>query len=296
VSFDVNTPAAAATAPTDTMAPLVHSEDAAAEQRQVVGMDRSSEVAVKVEHLDVVYRTPYEKVPTFKSALKRLGKGERVVKEVLALQDVSFEITHGTVLGIVGHNGAGKSTLMRAISGILPPSAGRIEVHGRLSTLLALGVGFNTALSGTENVMLGGLAAGLSRDEVNERYQEIADFAELGDFIDMPMRTYSSGMFSRLAFSVAVHMEPDVLIIDEALSAGDAKFKKKAAQKMDELMGQARTMLLVSHALGTIKDMCNDAIWLDHGRLMRRGDPTEIVNAYLKHLEVGDDASAMEDL
>ena len=296
MSFDVNTPAAAATAPTDTMAPLVHSEDAAAEQRQVVGMDRSSEVAVKVEHLDVVYRTSYEKVPTFKSALKRLGKGERVVKEVLALQDVSFEITHGTVLGIVGHNGAGKSTLMRAISGILPPSAGRIEVHGRLSTLLALGVGFNTALSGTENVMLGGLAAGLSRDEVNERYQEIADFAELGDFIDMPMRTYSSGMFSRLAFSVAVHMEPDVLIIDEALSAGDAKFKKKAAQKMDELMGQARTMLLVSHALGTIKDMCNDAIWLDHGRLMRRGDPTEIVNAYLKHLEVGDDASAMEDL
>jgi len=296
VSFDVNTPAAAATAPTDTMAPLAHSEDAAAEQRQVVGMDRSSEVAVKVEHLDVVYRTSYEKVPTFKSALKRLGKGERVVKEVLALQDVSFEITHGTVLGIVGHNGAGKSTLMRAISGILPPSAGRIEVHGRLSTLLALGVGFNTALSGTENVMLGGLAAGLSRDEVNERYQEIADFAELGDFIDMPMRTYSSGMFSRLAFSVAVHMEPDVLIIDEALSAGDAKFKKKAAQKMDELMGQARTMLLVSHALGTIKDMCNDAIWLDHGRLMRRGDPTEIVNAYLKHLEVGDDASAMEDL
>jgi len=307
VSFDVNTPAPAAAAPpaahtavpaapADTMAPLAHTEEAPAEHRQVVGMDRSKEVAVKVENLDVVYRTSYEKVPTFKSALKRLGKGERVVKEVLALQDVSFEITHGTVLGIVGHNGAGKSTLMRAISGILPPSSGRIEVHGRISTLLALGVGFNTALSGTENVMLGGLAAGLSREEVNERYQEIADFAELGDFIDMPMRTYSSGMFSRLAFSVAVHREPDVLIIDEALSAGDAKFKKKAALKMEELMGQARTMLLVSHALGTIKDMCNDAIWLDHGRLMRRGDPTEIVAAYLKHLEVGDDATAMEDL
>ena len=307
MSFDVNTPAPAAAAPpaahtavpaapADTMAPLAHTEEAPAEHRQVVGMDRSKEVAVKVENLDVVYRTSYEKVPTFKSALKRLGKGERVVKEVLALQDVSFEITHGTVLGIVGHNGAGKSTLMRAISGILPPSSGRIEVHGRISTLLALGVGFNTALSGTENVMLGGLAAGLSREEVNERYQEIADFAELGDFIDMPMRTYSSGMFSRLAFSVAVHMEPDVLIIDEALSAGDAKFKKKAALKMEELMGQARTMLLVSHALGTIKDMCNDAIWLDHGRLMRRGDPTEIVAAYLKHLEVGDDATAMEDL
>lgn len=273
--------------------------DAAAvpvEPRQVLLTERTNQVAVKVEHLSVTYRTSYEKVPTFKSALKRLGKGERVVKEVEALQDVSFAINHGTVLGVIGHNGAGKSTLMRAIAGILPPSAGRIEVHGRISTLLALGVGFNPALSGTENVMLGGLAAGLNREEVNERYDEIADFAGLGDFIDMPMRTYSSGMFSRLAFSVAVHMEPDVLIIDEALSAGDAAFKKKAAKKMDELMGQARTLLLVSHALSTIKDMCNDAIWLDHGRVMRRGDPTEMVNAYLKHLEVGDESVAMEDL
>ncbi len=299
MSFDVNTTAATPTpaAPRRSMAEIVAAEGTdPVEARQVLGIDRTDKVAVKVENLDVVYRTSYEKVPTFKSALKRMGKGERVVKEVLALQDISFEITHGTVLGIVGHNGAGKSTLMRAISGILPPSSGRIEVHGRISTLLALGVGFNPALSGQENVMLGGLAAGLSRDEVNERYQVIADFAELGEFIEMPMRTYSSGMFSRLAFSVAVHMEPDVLIIDEALSAGDAKFKKKAAEKMDELMGQARTMLLVSHALGTIKEMCNDAIWLDHGRLMRRGEPNEIVDAYLHHLELGDDATAMEDL
>jgi lipopolysaccharide transport system ATP-binding protein/teichoic acid transport system ATP-binding protein len=307
VSFDVNlTPAAPATpapAPATpapaTSAPVVEPDAVVsehAEPRKVLGMDQSDQVAVKVENLSVTYRTSYEKVPTFKSALKRMGKGERVVKEVEALQNVSFEITHGTVLGIVGHNGAGKSTLMRAISGILPPSQGRIEVHGRISTLLALGVGFNPALSGRENVMLGGLAAGLTRDEVNAKYEEIADFAELGDFIEMPMRTYSSGMFSRLAFSVAVHMEPDVLIIDEALSAGDAKFKKKAAVKMDELMGQARTLLLVSHALSTIKDMCNDAIWLDHGKLMRRGDPTEIVDAYLRYLEVGPEASAMEDL
>lgn len=312
MSFDVNlTPAAPATpapapaapepaaaAPAAPAAP--ETSDAAvverAEPRKVLATGQTDQVAVKVEHLSVTYRTSYEKVPTFKSALKRMGKGERVVKEVEALQDVSFEINHGTVLGIVGHNGAGKSTLMRAISGILPPSAGRIEVHGRISTLLALGVGFNVQLSGRENVMLGGLAAGLTRDEVNEKYQEIADFAELGDFIEMPMRTYSSGMFSRLAFSVAVHMEPDVLIIDEALSAGDAKFKKKAAVKMDELMGQARTLLLVSHALSTIKEMCNDAIWLDHGKLMRRGDPTEIVDSYLRFLEVGPEASAMEDL
>ena len=308
MSFDVNLGSPAP----DTPAPVVPATDApvapdapatsdasavpVAEPRKVLGIDQNDQVAVKVENLSVTYRTSYERVPTFKSALKRLGKGERVVKEVEALQDVSFEINHGTVLGIVGHNGAGKSTLMRAISGILPPSEGRIEVHGRISTLLALGVGFNSALSGRENVMLGGLAAGLTRDEVNAKYEEIADFAELGDFIEMPMRTYSSGMFSRLAFSVAVHMEPDVLIIDEALSAGDAKFKKKAAVKMDELMGQARTLLLVSHALSTIKDMCNDAIWLDHGKLMRRGDPNEIVDSYLRYLEVGPEASAMEDL
>ena len=309
MSFDVNlTPAASATPAPAPAAPepaaaapaAPETSDAAvverAEPRKVLATGQTDQVAVKVEHLSVTYRTSYEKVPTFKSALKRMGKGERVVKEVEALQDVSFEINHGTVLGIVGHNGAGKSTLMRAISGILPPSQGRIEVHGRISTLLALGVGFNVQLSGRENVMLGGLAAGLTRDEVNEKYQEIADFAELGDFIEMPMRTYSSGMFSRLAFSVAVHMEPDVLIIDEALSAGDAKFKKKAAVKMDELMGQARTLLLVSHALSTIKEMCNDAIWLDHGKLMRRGDPTEIVDSYLRFLEVGPEASAMEDL
>ena len=307
MSFDVNTPAPAAAAPpaahtavpaapADTMAPLAHTEEAPAEHRQVVGMDRSKEVAVKVENLDVVYRTSYEKVPTFKSALKRLGKGERVVKEVLALQDVSFEITHGTVLGIVGHNGAGKSTLMRAISGILPPSAGRIEVHGRISTLLALGVGFNTALSGTENVMLGGLAAGLSREEVNERYQEIADFAELGDFIDMPMRTYSSGMYGRLAFAVSVNMDPDILLIDEALSAGDTKFKRRASAKMSEIMNTARTMLLVSHGLGTIKDLCNDCIWMDHGRLMMRGTPDDCVAAYNESVNASESSLTLEDI
>jgi ABC-type polysaccharide/polyol phosphate transport system ATPase subunit len=302
VSFDVNTAAAQPAAtpdprPAGSLAALADAEVGEhVEPRKVLGIDVTDQVAVKVENLSVTYRTAYEKVPTFKSALKRMGKGERVVKEVEALQNINFEITHGTVLGIVGHNGAGKSTLMRAIAGILPPSSGRIEVHGRLSTLLALGVGFNPQLSGKENVMLGGLAAGLTREEVNERYETIANFAEIGEFIEMPMRTYSSGMFSRLAFSVAVHMEPDVLIIDEALSAGDAKFKKKAAEKMDELMGQARTLLLVSHALSTIKEMCNDAIWLDHGIMMRRGDPNEIVDAYLHHVEVGDGATSMEDL
>ena len=252
--------------------------------------------AVRVQNVSITYRTTFERTPTFKSAIVRLGRGERAVREVQALKHVSFEVPEGTSLGIVGANGAGKSTLIRALGGILPPTEGRIEVHGRISALLALGVGFNPNLSGTENVILGGLANGLSRKQVEERAQEIADFAELGDFMDLPIRTYSSGMRSRLAFAVSVHMDPDILMIDEALSAGDAKFKKKAADKMHELMHSARAMFLVSHALGSIKEMCNAAIWLHKGELMLQGSPDEVVAAYTKFLEVGEDAFSLEDL
>ncbi|WP_116947239.1 ABC transporter ATP-binding protein [Jiangella endophytica] len=252
--------------------------------------------AVQVENVSLTYRTTFERVPTFKTAIVRFGRGERAVKEVEAVQEISFEVPHGTSIGIIGANGAGKSTLMRMIAGILPPTKGRIQVNGRVSTLLALGVGFNAQLSGRENVVLGGLAAGLSRKEIQERYEEIADFAELGEFIDMPMRTYSSGMFQRLAFSVAVHMDPDILLIDEALSAGDAKFKQKAAAKMKDLVTNARTMFLVSHAMGSVKDLCNDALWMHKGKLMMHGEPDEVIAAYSKFLKVGEDAFSLEDL
>jgi len=251
---------------------------------------------VKVENVSLTYRTTFERVPTFKTAIVRFGRGERAVKEVHAVRDVSFEVEHGTTMGIIGANGAGKSTLMRMLAGILPPGKGRIEVHGRVSTLLSLGVGFNAALSGHENVMLGGLAAGLSRKEIQKRFEAIAAFAELDDFIDMPMRTYSSGMFQRLAFSVAVHMDPDVLLVDEALSAGDAKFKQKAAAKMQDLVSNARTMLLVSHSAASIRDLCEEAIWLHKGKLMLRGPSDDVTAAYNKFVEVGEDAFSLEDL
>jgi ABC-type polysaccharide/polyol phosphate transport system ATPase subunit len=256
---------------------------------------RGSDVAIRVTDVSVTYRTNLQKVPTLKSAIVRLGRRERVVKEVKALRNVTFDVPHGRVMGVIGANGAGKSTLMRTVAGILAPSTGRIEVTGRVSTLLALGVGFNSALSGKENVTLGGLAAGLSRAQIKEKYDEITAFAELEEFMDMPMRTYSSGMYSRLAFAVAVHMDPDILIIDEALSAGDAHFKKKAQEKMDELVAKARTMLVVSHALGTIKELCDEAIWLHKGELIRRGEPDEIIAAYTKFLQVGEDAITLED-
>jgi len=253
------------------------------------------ETAIRVQDVHVTYRVSLQKVPTLKSTVVRLGRRERTVREVKALQGVTFDVPHGKVMGVIGANGAGKSTLMRAVAGILAPTAGRIEVNGRVSTLLALGVGFNASLSGKENVTLGGLAAGLSREQIRQRYEEITAFAELEDFMDMPMRTYSSGMYSRLAFAVAVHMDPDILIIDEALSAGDAHFKQKAADKMNELVAKARTMLLVSHALGTIKDMCDEVVWLHKGKLVRQGPPDVIIDAYTKFLQVGEDAITLED-
>lgn len=256
----------------------------------------SDQVTVKVEKLSVSYRTSYERKPKLSTTLVRLGRRQRVVTEIKALRDVSFDVSHGTVLGIVGANGAGKSTLVRTIAGILPPTEGRVEVHGRVSTLLALGVGFNRQLSGRQNVVLGGLAAGLSRDEIDAKYDEIAAFSDLDRFLEMPMKTYSSGMFSRLAFSVAVHLDPDILLIDEALSTGDARFKKKSFEKMRQLVGEARTIFLVSHALGSIQDLCSEAIWLHNGELSLRSDAREVVAAYTRFLEVGDTPTALEDV
>ncbi|MDT7538982.1 MAG: teichoic acid transport system ATP-binding protein [Solirubrobacteraceae bacterium] len=244
----------------------------------------------------MTYRTSIERAPTLRSTLTRLGRRERVVREVEAVKGVSFEVPHGTVLGVVGSNGAGKSTLMRTIAGILPPTSGRVEVNGRVSTLLALGVGFNSKLTGRENVVLGGLAAGLSREVVERKYEAIARFAELEEFMDMPMRTYSSGMYGRLAFSVAVNMDPDILLIDEALSVGDAKFRRKSARKMQELCAEDRTVVLVSHALGTIKDLCDQAVWLDKGVLKLWDDADAVVDAYTDFLEVGQDAVTLEDV
>ena len=212
------------------------------------------------------------------------------------MRDVTFDVPHGAVLGIIGVNGAGKSTLMRTVAGILPPTSGRIEVHGRVSTLLALGVGFKGDLSGRENVVLGGLAAGLTRDQLAEKYDEIAEFAELGDFMDMPMRTYSSGMYGRLAFSVAINMEPDILLIDEALSVGDARFREKSFAKMRELCSSSSTILLVSHGLNAIRKLADEVIWLHQGEIAMQGEATEVIQAYKRFLDVRESDIADDDV
>ena len=243
----------------------------------------------------MTYRTTIEKKPTLRKTLVRLGRRERIVRETRAVQNVSLEVPHGVVLGIVGVNGAGKSTLMRTIAGILPPSSGRVEVQGRVSTLLALGVGFKGDLSGRDNVLLGGLAAGLTRDELAARYDEIAEFTELGDFMDMPMRTYSSGMYGRLAFSVAVHVDPDILLIDEALSVGDARFRQKSFTKMRELCDDARTILIVSHGLQSIRKLCDEVIWLNKGEIAMRDDPDTVLDAYRRFLDIAESDDVAEE-
>jgi len=262
----------------------------------VSSLSVSERTAISVEDVSVTYRTSLERAPTLRSTVLKLGRRERIVREIEAVKNVTFDVPHGEVLGIVGANGAGKSTLVRTIAGILPPSSGRVEVHGRVSTLLALGVGFNKKLSGRENVKLGGLAAGLKREQLREKYDDIVAFAELEEFMDLPMRTYSSGMYGRLAFAVAVMMEPDILLIDEALSVGDARFRRKCARKMRELCSEDRTVVLVSHALGTIQELADHAIWMDQGNLRMWDDPETVVNAYTEFLEVEQNAVTLEDV
>ncbi|MTA01748.1 MAG: ATP-binding cassette domain-containing protein [Actinobacteria bacterium] len=253
-------------------------------------------MAISVQNLGLTYKTSIDKRPTLKARIKSLGRGKKQTRIVNALNNVSLDVHYGSVLGVIGSNGAGKSTLMRVISGIIPPTTGRVDVYGSVSTLLALGVGFNPSMTGRENVYLGGLAAGMSESEIDESFDAIAEFSELGEAIDAPMRTYSSGMFARLAFSVAAVVEPDILIIDEALSTGDAKFKEKSLNRVKELRSADRALILVSHALATIEDVCNEVIWLNKGKLMARGNPTEIIAEYQKFMNVRKSASSDEDV
>jgi teichoic acid transport system ATP-binding protein len=241
----------------------------------VSSLSASKPARIRVEEVSVTYRTSLERNPTLKGTLRKLGRRERIIREIEALRNVSFEVPHGKVMGVVGANGAGKSTLMRAVAGILPPTSGRIEVQGRVSTLLSLGVGFNRKLTGRENVVLGGLAAGLTRAQLREKYDEIVAFAELEDFMDM-------------------------LIIDEALSVGDARFRRKSFNRMRKLCRQDRTILLVTHALGSVEKLCDEAIWMDKGEMRMWDEPHAVVEAYTDFLGVRDDEEddpvTMEDV
>ena len=255
----------------------------------------SNNITISVQDLSLTYKTLIARTPNFKEALVTFGRGQKSVVSVEALNSVSFDVAHGSVLGVIGANGAGKSTLMKAVAGLLPPTKGEIQIRGKVSAMLSLGIGFNPNLSGRENVLLGGLASGLTKAEIEDNYEAVVDFAELQDHIDMPMRTYSAGMYSRLGFAVATTINPEILLIDEALSAGDASFKEKSYQRIQDLAKQAKTLMVVSHALGTIKELCTDVLWLDHGKVIKRGPAAEVIDAYTEFLHVGDSSVTEED-
>ena len=249
--------------------------------------------AIEVEDLSIDYRIRLNGGNAASDVLKLIPRRRPAERMVRAVRDVSFTLPRGETLAIVGRNGAGKSTLLRALSGALAPTQGRITVRGRVS-LRALGIGMNPSLSGRENILLGGLAVGLQPARLDELYDEIADFAQLGEYLDFPMTAYSAGMRSRLAFAVAVHLDPEILLIDEALGGGDAGFTEHARVKMAELMREGRTIVLVTHGLTSVRSMATQAIWLHQGSIAEAGDPEDIITAYmrysrLEHLELPDE-------
>ena len=222
---------------------------------------------------------------TFQEALFQRLRGHRPAQFFWGLREISFSVPRGRAVGLIGRNGAGKSTLLRLIGGVGRPDEGTISVRGRISGLLDLGVGFHSDLTGRENVFISGVIGGLTRREVAERYDAIVAFAELKDFIDNPVRTYSSGMHMRLAFAVAIHTEPDILLIDEVLSVGDIGFQRKCLDRIAEFKSRGCTIAMVSHDPGLVREFCDDVLWLDEGRTSEYGEANEVVGHYVYEME-----------
>lgn len=235
---------------------------------------------IEVSNVSLCYRMPVEQYSGMKEFLLSAITGKLRYKEFWALNDVSFKLERGEVLGIIGTNGAGKSTLLKVISGILKPSKGKVEIRGNIVPMLELGSGFDMELTGKENVFLNGAILGYEKGFLLEKYDEIVEFSELGEFIEMPLRSYSSGMITRLAFSIATVVKPDILIVDEILSVGDAAFQKKSEDRMMELMSGGTTVLLVSHSSKQISEVCGKALWLQKGNVVAIGDASEVCKMY----------------
>ena len=236
--------------------------------------------AIRLEAVSVRYRIPRERIGSLKEYAIRRVKRRLFFDEFEALKSVSVEMRAGETVGVVGRNGAGKSTLLRLVARVMPPSAGRIVVVGRTAPLLELGLGFHGELTGRENIMLQGALLGFSRGEMRHRTPRIVQWAELEEFIDAPVRTYSTGMAARLAFSVATDVEPDILLVDEALAVGDERFQLKCRDRMEEFRQAGKTVLLVSHSLAQVRENCRRALWIHEGKLVRDGDSASVTDLY----------------
>lgn len=240
----------------------------------------SKHVVVHLDHVSMRFNMSRERVDSIKEYLIKVAKRQLFFDEFWALQDVSFDIRKGEVFGLVGLNGAGKSTLLKLVAGVLKPTAGTVLVEGEIAPLIELGAGFDPDLTARENIYMNGAVLGYNTAYMRERFQDIIDFSELKDFVDVPVKNFSSGMYARLGFAIATLVRPDVLIVDEILGVGDFRFQKKCQRRIQELMGGGTTVLMVSHTGETIKKFCSRAAWLENGRLREIGPATEVCAHY----------------
>ncbi len=245
---------------------------------------RQTTEAIRVEGLSKLYRRfmPGDRLRTLKSALvgRSLSRNLRPEEAIAALERVDFTVAHGEAFGVIGGNGSGKSTLLKLIAGMLKPSSGRITVAGRVAALIELGAGFHPEISGRENVYINGAVLGLTRRQIDRRYDEIVEFSGLGDFMEEPVKNYSSGMYVRLGFAVAVHTDPDVLLVDEVLAVGDEAFAHRCIRRFEELLAAGKTLLLVSHSLDLVEGVCDRVLWLENGVQRLVGTPRRVIDAY----------------
>lgn len=240
----------------------------------------SEQPMIILDNVAVKYRVPTERIGTFKEFAIRKLQRRVTYKNFWALNDINLEITKGEVFGLVGNNGAGKSTMLKVISRVLRPTKGRVRAYGKIAPLLELGAGFHPELTGRENIYLNGALLGYSKEEMDRVFDEIVDFSELGSFIEAPIRSYSSGMHARLGFSVATAHVPEILILDEILSVGDEAFQHKCNERMRSFREHGATIIMVSHGLSMIEQMCSRVAWLDHGVIQKIGDPHEVIATY----------------
>jgi ABC-type polysaccharide/polyol phosphate transport system ATPase subunit len=249
--------------------------------------------AITLTHASKVYRrySRRHQFATLKSALLSgsLTRDLRPDETFAAVRDVTVTVPRGRTLGVIGRNGSGKSTLLKLVAGITKPTTGTVHVNGRVSALIELGAGFHPEISGRENVFINGIMLGLTKREIARRFDEIVDFAEMTDFIDAPVKTYSSGMYVRLGFAVAIHVDPDVLLVDEVLAVGDEGFTHKCLDKFAEFKRRGKTILLVTHALGLVERFCDEALWMDQGSMQAIGDPKRVVGAYITAVEISEE-------
>ena len=243
-------------------------------------------VAIRFTEIGKTYSIGLSKDDSLQSSLTQFYKKKSQVTQFDALTDVTFEIKQGEVVGIIGKNGAGKSTLLKILAQITKPTSGKIEVKGRIASLLEVGTGFHPELTGRENIYLNGTILGMTRMEVKDKFDEIVEFSGIAKFIDTPVKHYSSGMYVRLAFAVAAHLEPEILVLDEVLAVGDAEFQKKCLGKMKEVAGHGRTVIFVSHNMEAVKNLCSRAIFMEQGKIILDGKPTDVIENYLERQSV----------